>query len=282
MSGVLGVIGGSGLYAMDALERVEETNAETPFGAPSSPVVSGMLGEQRILFLTRHGRGHTIAPTQINYRANVYALKALGATHLLSVSAVGSLREELAPGHVVLPSQLLDRTTRRISTFFDDGVVAHVAMADPYCSLLSEVVADAAGATGAVAHRDKTYVCIEGPRFSDAGRESCAPRDGRRYRRNDRGAGGIPGPRGGATVRHDGARGRTTTAGERAKTSTSLRFLPSSAPTSRARRRRSRASCVSFPIHGEARRMALSGTRSSRARQFRPELRRRYAALLGE
>jgi len=166
MDGVLGVIGGSGLYAMDALERVEETNADTPFGAPSSPVVSGDLGEHRILFLARHGRGHVIAPTQVNYRANVYALKALGATHLLSISAVGSLREELAPGHVVLPSQLLDRTTRRLSTFFDDSLVAHVAVADPYCPLLSEVVADAAGATGAVVHRGKTYVCIEGPRFS--------------------------------------------------------------------------------------------------------------------
>jgi 5'-methylthioadenosine phosphorylase len=166
VSKTLGVIGGSGLYAMEALERVEETNAETPFGAPSSPVVSGFLGTTRVLFLARHGKGHVIAPTQVNYRANVYALKALGATHLLSISAVGSLREELAPGHVVLPSQLLDRTTRRVSTFFDDRLVAHVAVADPYCPLLSSAVADAATVADAVVHRDKTYVCVEGPRFS--------------------------------------------------------------------------------------------------------------------
>lgn len=166
METVLGVIGGSGLYAMEALEKVAETIPETPFGQPSSPVVSGALGDHRVLFLARHGLGHVLAPTQVNYRANVYALKALGATHLLSISAVGSLREELEPGHVLLPSQLLDRTTRRVSTFFDDGLVAHVAVADPYCPFLSEVVADAAEVTGAVVHRDKTYVCIEGPRFS--------------------------------------------------------------------------------------------------------------------
>ncbi|CAN5241858.1 S-methyl-5'-thioadenosine phosphorylase [soil metagenome] len=166
MMTTLGVIGGSGLYEMEALEGVEERTIDTPFGDASSPIVSGFLGDTRVCFLARHGRGHVFAPSQVSYRANVYALKALGATHLLSISAVGSLREELAPGHVAVPSQLLDRTTRRVSTFFDERIVAHVAVADPYCPLLSDAVADAAQATGTVVHRDKTYVCIEGPRFS--------------------------------------------------------------------------------------------------------------------
>lgn len=165
----LGVIGGSGLYALSGasgLGQIEETSVTTPFGVPSSPIVRGCLGDTAVLFLARHGRGHTLAPHEINYRANIHALKALGATHLVSISAVGSLREEIEPGHAVTPSQVLDRTTGRASTFFDHGVVAHVAMADPICPLMEGAVAAAAETAGARVHRGKTYVCVQGPRFS--------------------------------------------------------------------------------------------------------------------
>lgn len=166
MSAVLGVIGGSGLYQMPGLTEVEDVRVETPFGAPSDAIVRGHLGDTTLLFLPRHGRLHQHSPSKVNYRANIWALKSLGATHVLSVSAVGSLREEVAPGHVVVPDQFIDRTAGRVSTFFDDGVVAHVSMADPVCPRLAAALAAAAKTTGATVHVGGTYVCIEGPRFS--------------------------------------------------------------------------------------------------------------------
>ena len=166
MGYVLGVIGGSGLYQMPGLTEVEDVRVDTPFGSPSDAIVRGRLGDTTLLFLPRHGRMHQHPPSRVNYRANLYALKALGATHVLSVSAVGSLREEVAPGHVVVPDQFIDRTAGRVSTFFDDGVVAHVSMADPVCPHLASAVATVTRATGATVHEGGTYVCIEGPRFS--------------------------------------------------------------------------------------------------------------------
>jgi 5'-methylthioadenosine phosphorylase len=163
---VLAIIGGSGLYQIDGLTDVVEVAQETPFGAPSDVVVRGQLDEVTLLFLPRHGRGHTIAPHRINARANVWALKALGATHLISVSAVGSMREEIAPGDFVVVDQFIDLTKGRPATFFDEGIVAHVAFADPVCPSLSEALAIAGESSGVRVHRGGTYVCIEGPQFS--------------------------------------------------------------------------------------------------------------------
>jgi 5'-methylthioadenosine phosphorylase len=166
MGYTLAVIGGSGLYEMDGLAHVSEQVVETPYGAPSDSIVSGSLGETRLLFLPRHGRGHRIAPHAINFRANVCALKMLGATHLVTVSAVGSMKETIAPGHLVIPDQFIDLTRRRISTYFDEGVVAHVSFADPVCSDLTSCLGDATERAGGTVHRGGTYVCIEGPAFS--------------------------------------------------------------------------------------------------------------------
>lgn len=163
---VLGVIGGSGLYEMAGLSDVEEVEFDTPFGPPSDRIVRGRMGDVTLLFLPRHGRGHRIAPHLINYRANVCAMKCLGATHLVSLSAVGSMRENIEPGHVVVVDQYLDMTRRRTSTFFDDGIVAHVAFADPVCTDLARAAALSAARAGAVVHEGGTYVCIEGPQFS--------------------------------------------------------------------------------------------------------------------
>ena len=163
---VLGVIGGSGLYEMAGLSDVEEVDIDTPFGAPSDTIVRGRIGDVTLLFLPRHGRGHRLAPHLINYRANVCAMKRLGATQLVSLSAVGSMRESIEPGHVVIVDQYLDMTRRRTSTFFDGGVVAHVAFADPVCPELARAAALAASHAGAVVHEGGTYVCIEGPQFS--------------------------------------------------------------------------------------------------------------------
>jgi 5'-methylthioadenosine phosphorylase len=163
----LGVIGGSGLYEMEALEDLTEVKVETPFGAPSDAVLSGRIGDTRMLFLPRHGRGHLVPPHRINYRANVLALKKLGAEQIVSVSAVGSMKENIHPGDIVLVDQFIDRTRSRASTFFeDDGVVAHVEFADPIDGALQEALYRAALAVGARAHRGGTYVCIEGPQFS--------------------------------------------------------------------------------------------------------------------
>jgi 5'-methylthioadenosine phosphorylase len=163
---VLGVIGGSGLYEIEGLTGVEEVRVETPYGPPSDAVVRGRLGATTLLFLPRHGRGHRIAPHEIAFRANVCAMKKLGATHLVSISAVGSMKEAIAPGDFVVADQLIDLTKRRVSTFFEDGVVGHVGFADPVCAAMSGALAGAAEQAGARVHRGGTYVCIEGPQFS--------------------------------------------------------------------------------------------------------------------
>jgi 5'-methylthioadenosine phosphorylase len=162
----LGVIGGSGLYELPGLAAPEEVVVDTPYGKPSDAVVRGHLGSTTMLFLPRHGRGHRLSPSDINYRANVCAMKMLGATHLVSVSAVGSMKEQIKPGDLVIVDQFIDLTKRRRSTFFDEGIAAHVAMADPVCPLLAAATVRAAEKVGAVAHRGGTYVCIEGPQFS--------------------------------------------------------------------------------------------------------------------
>ena len=165
-SKIVGVIGGSGLYDIDGLEDVEEHVVETPFGSPSAPIVAGTLGDTRMLFIPRHGRGHTLTPSEVPYRANIWALKSLGARWCISVSAVGSLKEEIVPGHVVVIDQFIDRTKGRASTFFGDGIVGHVAFGDPVSPVFARVLMDAADAAGATVHKGGTYVCMEGPAFS--------------------------------------------------------------------------------------------------------------------
>ncbi len=165
---LLGVIGGSGLYELPGLEDVERLRVRTPFGDPSDDIVLGRLGGTRLAFVPRHGRGHRILPSELPFRANVWAMKSLGADWLVAVSAVGSLREEIAPGHVVVPDQFIDRTRGRTdeSTFFGRGIVAHVQFADPVCAPLSKAVAAAARGQGAAVHESGVYVCMEGPHFS--------------------------------------------------------------------------------------------------------------------
>ncbi|MHB2026357.1 MAG: S-methyl-5'-thioadenosine phosphorylase [Elusimicrobiota bacterium] len=162
----LGFIGGSGLYRMSALTRTRIIRVKTPFGPPSSPVVVGSLDGVLCAFLARHGEGHTLLPSEINYRANIWALKSLGVSRVVGAAAVGSLKEELAPAHFVVPDQLVDETKGRTSTFFGRGVVAHVAFADPFCQSQSEILISAARKTGVSAHPRGTYVCMEGPLFS--------------------------------------------------------------------------------------------------------------------
>lgn len=168
MSSVLAVIGGSGLYDVDELEGVEEINVPTPFGPPSDAIARGRFkGTDTIgLFLPRHGRGHRHSPSTINYRANICALKMLGATHIMSVSAVGSMKEQIAPGDLVVVDQFIDLTKRRASTFFDEGIVGHIPFADPICPVMASALHAAASTTSARVHRGGTYVCIEGPQFS--------------------------------------------------------------------------------------------------------------------
>jgi 5'-methylthioadenosine phosphorylase len=162
----IGVIGGSGLYAMQGLENTRELRMKTPFGAPSDAIVLGSLEGKRVAFLSRHGRGHRILPGEINYRANIYAMKMLGVERIISVSAVGSLQEDLRPGEFLTADQFVDRTKSRVSTFFGGGLVAHVAFAHPVCADLAADVADASVHCGVMVHRRGTYVCIEGPQFS--------------------------------------------------------------------------------------------------------------------
>lgn len=164
----VGIIGGSGLYQMDGLTDVEEIDVTTPFGSPSDRIVTGWLGSVRVAFVARHGRHHTLLPSEVPYRANIYALKQLGVRYLLSVSAVGSLQEAMRPRDIVLPDQFIDRTCRRDSTFFGDGVIAHVAFATPVCPALNGVLAEAIrrAAPDMSVHVGGTYVCIEGPAFS--------------------------------------------------------------------------------------------------------------------
>ncbi len=162
----IGVIGGSGLYDMDGLAGVREVDLDTPFGKPSDSIVLGALEEVPVAFLPRHGRGHRVSPTQLPVRANMYALKTLGVEWIISISAVGSLKEELAPLDLVVPDQLIDRTRQRANTFFDDGLVAHIAFADPFCPVLSDLLYQSAREAGATVHLGGTYVVMEGPAFS--------------------------------------------------------------------------------------------------------------------
>jgi 5'-methylthioadenosine phosphorylase len=163
---MIGVIGGSGLYQMQGLERVRAVEIKTPFGKPSDKLIRGRLEDVELVFLPRHGKGHRWLPTEVNFRANTFAMKKLGVERIISVSAVGSLREEIAPGHVVIPDQFIDRTTQRPSTFFGRGLVAHVSFADPFCKDVSGILAVAANSEGAKVHAGGTYLCMEGPQFS--------------------------------------------------------------------------------------------------------------------
>jgi 5'-methylthioadenosine phosphorylase len=162
----IGVIGGSGLYQIEGLQNIEEREIRTPYGNPSDRYIIGDLQGVTVAFLPRHGRGHRIQPSDLNFRANIYGMKSLGVERIISVSAVGSLQEEIEPGHILIPDQFYDHTRRRIGTFFEDGVVAHVSMADPVCSELSSALYEAGVSVGAVVHRGGTYFCIEGPQFS--------------------------------------------------------------------------------------------------------------------
>lgn len=163
----IGVLGGSGLYEIEGLTDLAEVTLDTPFGAPSDSFVTGILDGVKMVFLPRHGKGHRLLPSEVPYRANIYGMKMLGVQRIISVSAVGSMKEEIVPGHIVIPDQFFDRTQgKRASTFFGNGVVGHVQFADPVCTDLSAVLADAARTVGATVHRGGTYICIEGPNFS--------------------------------------------------------------------------------------------------------------------
>lgn len=162
----VGIIGGSGLYQMELLKGPREVAVSTPFGPPSGKLVLGVLEGVPVAFLARHGRGHTILPSEINFRANIFAMKKLGVERIISVSAVGSMKEKIAPGDVVIPDQFYDLTKGRKSTFFGGGIVAHVGFADPICPDLSTILFESAGAQGATVHRGGTYLCMEGPQFS--------------------------------------------------------------------------------------------------------------------
>jgi 5'-methylthioadenosine phosphorylase len=166
----IGVIGGSGVYQMEALTDVEEVRVSTPFGDPSDAITVGTLAGQRIAFLPRHGVGHRIMPTEVNSRANIYALKSLGVERIISVTACGSMKEEFAPRHIVIPDQIFDNTKeRRNYTFFGNGLVVHIGLAEPFCAELSRLIYEAVKATGAPVHMGGTFITIEGPRFSTKG-----------------------------------------------------------------------------------------------------------------
>jgi 5'-methylthioadenosine phosphorylase len=164
----IGIIGGSGLYAMEGLTNINELNVETPYGSPSAPIVNGRLDglDAELYFLPRHGRGHVLSPSEVPYRANIFALKKLGVDWIISVSAVGSLREEIHPGHMVIIDQLIDRTKNRPATFFHDGIIAHMPFGDPICVTLRQFILEAAKESGQIVHDGGTYVCMEGPIFS--------------------------------------------------------------------------------------------------------------------
>jgi 5'-methylthioadenosine phosphorylase len=162
----IGIIGGSGLYDMSELSDREERTVSTPFGDPSGPYVVATLRGKRVAFLARHGSGHRLMPSELNYRANIFGMKVLGVDYILSASAVGSLQERYVPQHLVIPDQFFDRTKGRISTFFGNGLVAHVAFAHPVCGRLAAIAYDSCTAVGATAHKGGTYVCMEGPQFS--------------------------------------------------------------------------------------------------------------------
>jgi len=162
----IAIIGGSGVYNMDELSEVEELNLTTPFGSPSDALILGTLHDERVVFLPRHGRGHTLTPTEVPYRANIYALKTLGVRYIISVSACGSLREDFEPGHIVIPDQLFDFTKNRESSFFGNGHVGHLSPANPFSRELSAALATAVLEAGGTVHKGGTFITIEGPRFS--------------------------------------------------------------------------------------------------------------------
>jgi len=162
----LGIIGGSGLYNFSAIQEIESIEMETPFGKPSSPIISGLIAGKKVSFLARHGIGHFIPPSEVNYRANIYALKALGITEIVSVSACGSLREDFSPGEIVIPNQIFDFTHKRERSFFEEGLAVHISAADPFCNSLSQSLSKAINDTGGKVHNGGTYITIEGPRFS--------------------------------------------------------------------------------------------------------------------
>ena len=162
----LGIIGGSGLYEMPGLADLHEHDLNTPFGKTSAPIVVGRLEGERVAFLARHGIGHHIPPSEVPYRANIYALKSLGVERIVSISACGSLREEFAPGHIVIPDQIYDNTHGRARSFFSEGLVAHISVADPFCRDLSDQVESAVKQAGGISHRGGAFITIEGPRFS--------------------------------------------------------------------------------------------------------------------
>ena len=163
---LIGIIGGSGLYHMEGMEDVREETIRTPFGDPSDRYILGRLQGRRVAFLARHGRGHRLMPSELNYRANIYGFKVLGAEWVLSASAVGSMREEVKPLDILIPDQFFDRTNGRASTFFGNGLIAHVSMADPTCPILGDVLFRAGQGVGATVHQGGTYLCIQGPQFS--------------------------------------------------------------------------------------------------------------------
>ncbi|HEA47370.1 MAG TPA: S-methyl-5'-thioadenosine phosphorylase [bacterium] len=162
----IGVIGGTGLYDIKGLEEIKEAKLSTPFGKPSDTIITGNLEGKRVAFLPRHAKGHRIMPTELNNKANIYALKSLGVEWIIAFSAVGSMKEEIRPQDFLIPDQLFDRTKTRVPTFFGKGIVAHISFADPYCPLLSKIIYDTGTDLGYRIHKDGTYLCIEGPQFS--------------------------------------------------------------------------------------------------------------------
>ena len=166
MATTLGIIGGSGFYQMPGLERLEQLELKTPFGAPSDPYYRGRIGDTQVVFLARHGRGHRLLPSEVNFRANIFGMKQLGVERLVSVSTAGSMKEEIKPGDLVVPDQFVDRTLKRPTTFFGGGIVVHVSLADPVCPGLSRALAAGVKAAGAPVQLGGTYLCIEGPQFS--------------------------------------------------------------------------------------------------------------------
>jgi 5'-methylthioadenosine phosphorylase len=163
---MVGVLGGSGLYEMEGLIEVQAVSLKTPFGDPSDSYVVGRLEGVKVAFLPRHGKGHRIAPSSLNYRANIYGMKELGVEWIIGVSAVGSMKESIRPGDMVIPDQLIDRTVARPNTFFSDGIVGHVSFADPFCPVLSQILYEAGKEAGATVQKNGTYLCMEGPQFS--------------------------------------------------------------------------------------------------------------------
>jgi 5'-methylthioadenosine phosphorylase len=163
---MVGVLGGSGLYEMEGLIEVQAVSLKTPFGDPSDSYVVGRLEGVKVAFLPRHGKGHRIAPSSLNYRANIYGMKKLGVDWIIGVSAVGSMKESIRPGDMVIPDQLIDRTVARPNTFFSDGIVGHVSFADPFCPVLSQILYEAGKEAGATVQKNGTYLCMEGPQFS--------------------------------------------------------------------------------------------------------------------